>query len=633
MLDIFTDSPGLRVLLTGNEAIARGAIESGLHVASAYPGTPSTEILETLALAAKRFNLHVEWSVNEIVSLEVAASASWSGLRALTAMKHNGLNTVMDFLIALSLSGSGGGGLIIVSADDPQSHSSPYEQDTRLLGRYAEIPTLEPSNPQEAKDMVPYAFNLSERFNLPVLMRGYTRLGHCSGDVVLGEIRRIDKAASINKDVLFHAGGSGFSPILHEEKHRKISRVEDEFEKSQWNRYVGPENPELLIITSGAGYSYSIEACRVLSLNGKVGILKIGTIHPLPRGLIGKYLSIADKVLFVEEIDPYLEEYVKALSVDIGVDVRFFGKSTNHIPMVGEINPDIVINSVVNILKHSYTPIPQSYREAVKEISNAIPSRTLTFCPGCPHRATYWCILRAIRRNGNRGYVTGDIGCYGLGRNYHKVMKTLHCMGASIGLASGFGVLGRFGLDEPIIAVIGDSTFYHAGIPALINILYNKSKSTICILDNGTTAMTGFQPHPGTGINALGDASPPVRIEDIARALGFRNISILDPFKIAESTEAVYKAITSRESHILIFRRKCMMLTVREAMDKGLETVKYMVDHDRCRSSRGCRLCLEFNCPAIHSVDGSASIDSTLCNGCGVCVQICPFQAIRKLGD
>lgn len=632
MLNIFTDSPGRRVLLTGNEAIARGAVEAGLHVASAYPGTPSTEIVEALALAAKMFNLHVEWSVNEIVSLEVAASASWSGLRALAAMKHNGLNTVMDFLIALSLSGSGRGGLIIVSADDPQSHSSPYEQDTRPLGGYAEIPMLEPSAPQEAKDMVPYAFKISEEFSLPVLIRGYTRLGHCSGDVVLGEIKRDDREAALNKDLLFSAGGSGFSPILHEEKHRKISKVEARFEVSTWNVYSGPDNPELLIVASGAGYAYAVEACRLLGLNGRVGVLKIGTLYPLPRGLIGKYLNLTSKVLFVEEIDPYLEMYVKALSVDLGVKVKFFGKTTNHIPRVGELNPDIVVNALTDIMDLSYTPIPQTHRELAMEVSSIIPGRSLTFCPGCPHRATYWCILGAIRRNGNRGYVTGDIGCYALGRSYHSVMKTLHCMGASIGLASGFGVLSRFGLNEPIIAVIGDSTFYHAGIPALINIMYNRSKAVVCILDNGTTAMTGFQPHPGSGVNALGDEAPCVRIEDIVKAIGFRNVNVVDPFNIREATETVYKAITSHDNHVLVFKRRCMMLTVREMMGRRLKIDKYMVDRSRCRGGRGCRLCTEFNCPAIYNVDGYAHIDVTLCNGCGVCAQICPFQAIFKMG-
>ncbi|MEM2509239.1 MAG: thiamine pyrophosphate-dependent enzyme [Candidatus Methanomethylicia archaeon] len=548
-------------------------------------------------------------------------------------MKHNGLNTVMDFLIALSLSGSGRGGLIIVSADDPQSHSSPYEQDTRLLGRYAEIPMLEPSTPQEAKDMVLYAFKLSEEFNLPVLIRGYTRLGHSSGDVILGEIRKVDRKAFLDKNIFFSAGGSGFSPVLHMEKHRKIYRIESEFEKSSWNTYIGPENPELLIITSGAGYTYTTEACRILNLNGKVGVLKIGTLYPIPKRLIEKYLNITSKVLFVEEIDPYLEEYIKALSADLEFKVKFFGKMTNHIPIVGELNPDIVVSSIVNILKCSYTSIPQSYKEILGEISNYIPTRSLTFCPGCPHRATYWCIIKAIRRNSNKGYVTGDIGCYALGRSYHGIMKTLHCMGASIGLASGFGVLKRFGLDEPIVAVIGDSTFYHAGIPALINILYNGSKATICILDNSTTAMTGFQPHPGSGVNALGDEAPYISIENIVKAIGFRNISIIDPFNVEEATEAVYKAITSGENNILIFRRKCMMLTVREMMEKGLKINKYTIDHDKCRSKRSCKLCLEFNCPAIYSMDGVTDIDQTLCNGCGVCAQICPFQAIHKLGD
>ena len=629
------DRPGEGVLLLGNEAIARGAIEAGVHFAAAYPGTPSSEILATLARVAKDFGFHAEWSTNEKVAFEAAAAASWAGLRAMASMKQNGLSWIMDSIITISLSGTGEGGLVLIVADDPNAHSSSNEQDSRELGKCAEVPIMEPSAHQEAKDMIPYAFELSEKYQLPVMIRSVTRLGHSRSDVVLGEIKRVERKATLT-DFPFLAAG-GFSVYQHATRHEKLDKIREEFENSTWNKYTGPEKPSLLVITSGLGWQYSREAIKILGLEDEIGILKLGTTHPLPAKLIKSFLGLAEEVLFIEEIDPFIEENVRSIAVDMDKDKtpKFYGKLTGHSPRSGELNPNVVISLLAKFKEISYKPVPPDYEKVSTEGDKIVPERSLTFCPGCPHRATYWSILRAIRRNKNKGYVTGDIGCYALGVLYHGVMKTTHCMGASAGLASGFGVLNKFGLDDPIIAVMGDSTFYHACIPALINILYNNSNVTACILDNNATAMTGFQPHPGTGVNAVGDEARIIRIEDIVRGIGFEDVKVIDPYDIRKATEAVYKSITSPGSHVIIFRRECILITRRRMERAGIKIPMYEVDPDKCPGET-CAICSQqFNCPACtwNSATNKAEIDQALCNGCGVCADICPYKAIHKVGE
>jgi indolepyruvate ferredoxin oxidoreductase alpha subunit len=628
------DKPGETVLLLGNEAIARGAIEAGVHFAAAYPGTPSSEILESLALASKRFGFYAEWSTNEMVAVEAAAAAAWAGLRAITSMKQNGLNVIMDFITNLSFTGSGKGGLVIVVGDDPHAYSSTNEQDSRPLGKFAEIPVLEPSLPQEAKDMMIYALELSERFNLPVLVRSTTRLGHSRGDVKLGEIKKLKRKAVFNREQPFY--NLPRPHLKHEALHKKANKIRSEFEKSTWNRYEGPEKPSLLIIASGVAWTYAKEAVEILGLKD-AGILKLGTVFPLPTELIKNYLSRAKEVLFVEEIEPYLEENIRSIAAETGSNdtPKFYGKLTGHLPSWGELNPDKVANALSKIKNINFNIVSSEYEKKITEFAAMAPRRRITLCPGCPHIASYWSIMQAIRKNKNRGFVTGDIGCYTIGVFYNNVLNSVHCMGAGAGLASGFGQLHKFGLEEPVIAVMGDSTFYHACIPALINIIYNNANATICILDNEATAMTGFQPHPGTGTTAAGDEAPKIKIEEIAKGIGFKNIKIIDPFNFKEAIKAVYEAITTPGGHIIIFRRKCTLIARREMERAGIKIPRYAVDQAKC-AGETCGICSRlFSCPACiwDTTSNKAQIDTVLCNGCGACVAICPYKAIYKMED
>ncbi len=617
------------VLMLGNEAIARGAIEAGIHFAAAYPGTPSSEILECLARASKNSEFYAEWSTNEMVAVESAAAAAWAGLRAITSMKQNGLNVVLDFLMNLNSTGSGKGGLVVVVADDPYAHSSTNEQDCRPLGKYIEIPMLEPCTPQEAKDIVPHAFEISEKFNLPVLIRETTRLGHSRGNVQLGQIGKLPRRATFDHKQPFH--NLPRPHLKHEKLHKKLSKIQRSFESSPWNIYEGADKPSLLIITSGVASTYAREAIQMLEPKD-AGILKLGTVYPLPTRLIESKLKLTNNVLFVEEITPYLEEAVRNIAVDMENAPKFYGKLTGHIPAWGELDPDKVLSALSKIFDSSYSPVAKDYEDSWDESIRLAPRRMITFCAGCPHLASYWSILQAIRRNKNRGIVLGDIGCYTLGVFYHDLVNSVHCMGGGVGLASGFGRLKDFGLDEPVIAVMGDSTFYHACIPALINILYNKSNVSVCILDNNATAMTGFQPHPGTGFNAVGESTPRIEIEEVMRGLGYEDVQVIDPFNVKEATKVMYHNITTPGNHVTIFRGKCTLLKRKEIERSERIIPIYAVDQENC-GGEACKICSQqFGCQACiwDNASNKAKIDPILCNGCGVCATICPYNAIYK---
>jgi indolepyruvate ferredoxin oxidoreductase, alpha subunit len=641
---LIDEGKNVQHLLMGNEAIVRGALEAGVNVAAGYPGTPSSEIIEGFSRVAKERNLYVEWSANEKVAVEVAAAASFAGLRSLCVMKQNGVNVASDFLLHLASSGTRGG-MLLVTCDDPGALSSVNEGESRLFARLLEIPLLEPGDFQEAKDIIKWAYELSETIRNIVMIRSVTRMSHASGNVSYGPLP--DRAArakfNYHGPLLDPETGPVISMILaapelqHGPQQEKMKKAASIFETCPFNTYRGPEKPELLIITSSACALYSAEAVKILGLEKRVGILKLATTWPLPPGLLKKHLATAEKILFVEEVAPTLEDHVKVLAAESVREIGpkdFYGKKSGHLPSVGELNPDLVLTALSRLCVVPYEPAGGAFAKAAKALADRLaPSRGMTFCPGCPHRASYWSIHNALQLDGRGGFVCGDIGCYVMGTMPagFNTAKTLHAMGSGSGIASGFGKLRQFGMDQPVVAVCGDSTFFHAAMPALANAIHHRSSFTMIILDNRGTAMTGFQPHPGTPIDVLGEASPALDIEKICRAMGAK-VETSDPFDLEKTRQKLDHLLEYDEgTKVLILRQACALSPEK----RGKKQYEVTVDETLCRGENcGCnRLCTRiFGCPGL-VWDGEkkvSRIDDIICSGCGVCVDICPAGAIVK---
>ena len=625
----------------GNEAIARGALEAGVSVASGYPGTPSSEIIESLAKVATERNLYVEWSANEKVAMEVAAAASFAKLRSLCAMKQVGVNVASDFLLHLGLCGTRGG-MVLVTCDDPGALSSTNEGPSRHFARMFEIPLLEPGDFQEAKDMTKWAFELSEEIKNVVMVRSVTRVSHASGTVRLGKLPQTKSRAKFKYDgssLDADEGPAESTPVgyKHTLQQGKLRKAIEIFEQSPFNTYHGPERPELLIITSSAGNLYTREAISLLAVEERVGLLKLGTTWPLPPKLLKKYLLMTDKILIVEEVLPFLEEHVKILAAEQTREIgakTFYGKKDGTMPMAGELNPDLVVSALSKILDFNYVAIPPEYEEKLRMPALVeIPARGRTFCPGCPHRASFWSIHNALQMDNRKGFVCGDIGCYAMARMPcgFNTIKTLHGMGSGMGLASGFGRLAQFGMDQPVLAVCGDSTFFHAVMPALVNAVHHNSNVTLVVLDNSGTAMTGFQPHPGLSVNAMGDEVPEVDIATVCEAIG-ATVEIKDPFDLEETRKALNRLLDDKQGvKVLILQQACALSPEK----RHTKHYEMHINESLCLGEDcGCnRLCTRiFQCPGLFwdKENNKARIDEVLCVGCGVCSLICPAEAIER---
>ncbi len=623
-----SDVPGHVELLLGNQAIARGIIEGGAQVAAAYPGTPSSEILENLARMAKKVGMYAQWAVNEKVATEIVTAASMAGLRAATAMKAQGLNVALDFVLHLNLFGTGNGGLLIVVCDDPGALSSVNEQDSRWLVRMGDYPLLEPSSVQEAKDMAKWAFELSEQLHSAVFLRSVTRISHASSAVTMGDIQRLDRKASFDIERPFSPSPV---PQKHAELKQKLEKARGIFESSLFNWYSGPKSPSLTIVCSGTGWLYTLDAVEVLNLEDSVGIIKLGTTWPLPVEFIQKRLQPGSDVLVVEEVDPFVELNLKEMLYDNwggGEFPRIYGKNTGHISAVGELNPDIVTKGITKALGIDYQCREPVYdRKARDYAAKMTLGRPAVYCPGCSHRASFWAVKQVLRGGGKKGFVTGDIGCYAMDRYYggQMVTRTQSAMGGGSGLASGFGKLGQFGFEQNVVAACGDSTFFHAVMPAITDAVHHGSKATFVLLDNSTTGMTGFQPHPGTLLDAMGDPVVPIDMEKLCRSLGC-TVEVADPFDLEDTKQKLKKLVAREGAKVMILRRECGLLVFRR---EGAQ-YRMCIDQEKCN---GCQYCTRFfKCPALiwNKATNKAEIDEALCTGCGFCTDVCHHNAIMR---
>ena len=587
MANAMTAPAGTSVLLQGNEAIARGALEANLAWASGYPGNPSSEILESLTRVPEKVRPYLEWSTNEKVALEGAAAASLAGLRAMVTMKQNGVNVCLDSLTTLALSGIKGG-LVLVSADDPSSISSSNEEDSRFAAALAHIPLLEPATPQEALEMMRFAFYLSESIGNIVMVRSVSRLSHTRANVVVGGLPEAGPKPYFDTTKTYDT-----FPVVgkHQAMYDKLESARYLFETSPFNYYQGPPEAKTLIVASGPCFLFSREALELTGLEDSVGLLKIGTTYPLPWHYIRPYLAAAEDILVVEEIDPHLEKNIKVLAAESGPEIgvkNFYGKFSGHIPKVGEVTPGKTAQAVASITGVQYTPVKDSYgQEAAKLVEALIPAREYGFCPGCPHRASFWSIKNALAKDGRQGFVSGDIGCYTMGvwpTGFSQV-KSVHSMGSGVGLASGYGKLKSRGFTQPVISVVGDSTFFHAAVPALINAAYNESGFLLVVLDNAATAMTGFQPHPGTGRSVLGDDLKKIDIEKVCASLGIE-VKTVDPYDLHGTEEVLLSGLKDlREVKVIILKRTCALV---QGRGEGFK-YRMFIDQDLCRGeSCGC---------------------------------------------
>jgi indolepyruvate ferredoxin oxidoreductase alpha subunit len=613
----------IRVLL-GNVAIARGIIESGCHVVTSYPGTPSSEIIPAVVMFKKDLGLdtYIEWSTNEKVAFDNALAACLTGKRAAVAMKQVGLNVASDSLMSSAYTGVIGG-LVVISCDDPGPHSSQTEQDSRFHAMFAKIPVFDPSTPQEAKEMVKAAFELSEEFQIPVLLRPTIRVSHGKQNVKLMPPEILDRKADFAKDPARWAATPRFRLILHAKLNETLAKIQQKFEKdTRWNCLVGSSKiTSLGIITCSASFVSIQDLLEEFSLNEKIQILKIGTPYPLPQKKIAEFIDRYDKTLVIEEPDSVIEAQIIDKSTVLG-------RLSGHVPLQGELSPEVLYDVLAKVLDEMGISKLEEMKDSKLEqlVENLeLPIRKPTLCAGCPERAAFFAIKKAFPK----GIYPSDIGCYTLGLNLGAVDTVLD-MGAGITFASGFyQAYHQDKNDIPIISTMGDSTFYHSGTASLLNAVYNNARFILVILDNEITAMTGMQPTPGIGITADGSEGKSIPLEDLVRGCGIQWIRSIDPYDMKGLIDLLKKAreFTQREDGgiaVIIARHPCLIRYPDLCKEKSVK----VIITEECN---GCMYCVDFfECPALKPDEEAESvrIDRALCIDCGVCIQVCPREAI-----